>query len=105
MVHASSEMQWARWLLYELSFPVQENMPIHCNIQADILIANKINLYKYTKHIEIDFHIKHNTVLTNLITTPRVGTSYQLVDILSKRLSITSYDSISHKLGLLIYML
>ena len=51
-------------------------------------------------HIEIDCHAIRHLVLDGFITTPYVGSSHQLAEILTKGLSTASYDSISYKLGL-----
>ena len=86
MMHASSKILWVRSFLQELGFLVQGDMPMYCDNQAVVFIANIYTFHKHTKHIKIDCHaIRH-----------RVLDAY----ILTKELSTTSYDSISLKLGL-----
>ena len=75
-------------------------MPMYYDNQAEIFIANNPTLHKCTKHIKIDCHAIHCQILDEFITTPYVGSSHQLANILKKVLSIASYDSISHNLGL-----
>ena len=100
MTHTSSEMLWVRSLLQEHGFPVQEAMPMYCDNQATIFIANNPTFHERTKHIEIDCHAIRDRVFAGLISTPHVGTTNQLADIFTKGLSTTSYDVISRKLGL-----
>ena len=100
MTHTSSKLLWIRSLLHELGFPVQEAMPMYCDNQAAIFIANNPTFHERTKHIEIDCHAIRDRVLFGLISTPHVGTSGKLADIFTKGLSTTTYDVISSKLGL-----
>ena len=70
-------------------------MPMYCDNQVVIFLANNPTFYKHTKHIEIDSQVIRHQVLDRFITTPRVGSSHQPTDILTKGLSIASYNSIS----------
>ena len=92
-------MLWVR-AFQELGFPVQGAMPIYCDNQAAIFLANNLTFHECTKHIKIDYHAIRHWVLDGFITTPYVGSSDQLMDILTKGLNKASYDSISRKLGL-----
>ena len=100
MMHASFEMHWVRSFLQELGFLVQGVMPMYCDNQAAIFLANNPTFHERTKHIEIDCHAIRHQVLDGFITTPYAGSSHQLADILAKGLSKAFYDSISRKLGL-----
>ena len=64
-----------------------------------IFLANNPTFYKFTKHIRIDCHSICHWAFDRFSTTPHVGSSHQLVDILTKKLSPSSYDSISCKVG------
>ena len=99
MMNASFEMLWVHSFLQKLGFLVQGVMPMHCDSQAVIFLANNPNFHERTKHIKIDCHAIRHRVLCGFITTPYIGSSHQLVDILIKGLSTASYDSISRKLG------
>ena len=88
------------FFLHELGLPVQGVMPIYCDNQAAFFLSSNPTFHEHTKHIEIDCHAIRHQVRDGLITTPYVGSSHQLVDILTKWLSTASYDSISRKLGL-----
>ena len=100
MMHASSEMLWVRSFLEELGFPVQGTMPMYCDNQAAIFLANNPTFHERAKHIVIDCHAIHHRVLDGFITTPYVGSSHQVAGILANGLSTASYNSTSRKLGL-----
>ena len=73
---------------------------MYYNNQVVIFLANNPTFHERTKHIKIDCHDIHHRVLDMFISTPYVGSSHQLEDILTKGLSMASYDSISCMLGL-----
>ena len=97
MMHACSEMLWVLSFLQEIGFPVHAHVLwwTSCNLSS-----NNPTFHERTKHIEIDCHAICHQVLDGFITTHYVGSSHQLVDILTKGLSTAFYDSISCKLGL-----
>ena len=69
-------------------------MPMYCDNQATIFLANNPTFHECTKHIKIGCHAICHRVLDKLIITPNVGSSHQQADILTKGLSTASYDSI-----------
>ena len=77
-------------------------MPIYCDNHFAILITKNPTFHECKNHIKIDYHVIHHRVLGVFITTPCIGSSYQLAAILIEGLSTASYDSFSHKLCLLI---
>ena len=56
MVHTECEMMWLKNLLMELSFRQFGLMPMHCDNQSAIYIAQNSIFHEKTKHIEIDCH-------------------------------------------------
>ena len=51
MMHASSKMLWVRSFLDELSFPIRGVMPMYCDSQATIFLANSPTFHERSKHI------------------------------------------------------
>ena len=75
-------------------------MLMYCDNQAAIFLANNPTFHECTKHLDIDCHAILHGVLDWFITTRYVSSSHHVADILTKGLSMASYDFISHKLGL-----
>ena len=98
MVQASSEMLWEHWLFHGLGFLVQGAMSMFCDNQVAIFLQNNHTFYEPTKYIEINCNTVGERVLRSFIATSYVAPSNQLVNIFTKELNITSYES--SKLGL-----
>jgi len=56
MTHTTCEMVWLKNLLMELDFRQPGPMPICCDNQSAIYIAQNPVFHERTKHIEIDCH-------------------------------------------------
>jgi len=57
MTHTSCEMVLLKNLLMELNFRQSESMPMHCDNQFTIYIAQNLMFHERTKHIEIDCYL------------------------------------------------
>ena len=88
-------------LLLELGYPVQGAMPMYCDNQAAIFIANNPTFHLRIMHIQIACHVIRHRILEGLICTSYVASSDQLADIFTKGLMASSYDAFSCKLGLI----
>ncbi|KAJ4778087.1 polyprotein [Rhynchospora pubera] len=83
-----TELLWIQFLLQELQVPFSTPPIMWCdNIGATFLAAN-LMFHSRTKHVEIDFHFIREKVVQN-----------QLVDIMTKPLSITRFNWLKHKLN------
>lgn len=76
-------------------------MPMYCDNQAAMFIANNLTFHLYIMYLDIACHVVHHRILDGLINTPYVASSDQLPNIFTKGLNISSYDAFSHKLGLI----
>ena len=56
MTQTTCEIIWLKSLLTELGILVHIPMPMHCDNQVAIFIANNPVFHERTKHIEIDYH-------------------------------------------------
>jgi len=57
MTHTSCEMVWIKNLLMKFDFSQLGSMPMHCDNQSAIYIAQNPVFHERTKHIEIDCHV------------------------------------------------
>ncbi|XP_020262928.1 uncharacterized protein LOC109838913 [Asparagus officinalis] len=56
MAHTACEMVWLRKFMTEFGFVQPGPMPIHCDNQSAIYIAQNPVFYERTKHIEVDYN-------------------------------------------------
>ena len=54
MAHTACEIKWLKNLLMKLDFKQTGPIPMHCDNQSAIYIAQNSVFHKRTKHIEID---------------------------------------------------
>ena len=78
MTRTACEMVWLKNLLMELDFRQSGPMPIHCDNQSAIYIAQNSVFHEKTKHIEIDYHFVRDA------RTQFTPSSKQLADLLTK---------------------
>jgi len=57
MVYTTCEMMWLKNLLLEFDFRHLSLMPIFCDIQSSIYIAQNQEFHERIKHIEVDCHL------------------------------------------------
>lgn len=77
---------WLKSLLSEIGMVVTTPLPMYCDNQAAIYIANNIVFHECTKHIEVDYLFIHNLVMRKYIVTPYSKSKDQLGDLFIKAL-------------------
>ena len=100
MAETAREMVWLRSFLEDLNILSPFPMPMHCDNQAAIFIAENSTFHERKKHIEIDCHYIRGKVMSGVISTPHEVSSHQLADIFTKSLAGISYDATCTKLGM-----
>jgi hypothetical protein len=83
--------------LHELKVPYHVPTLLCDNLSA-VSLAHNLVLHARTKHIELDIHFVREKVLAKQLTVLHVPASAQLVDPLTKPLSLSSFASIRAKL-------
>ena len=73
--------------MVELDFLNTGPIPMHCNNEAAIYIANNSMFHERTKRIEVDCHFVCDCVMSEIICTPFTPSSEQLADIFIKDVS------------------
>jgi hypothetical protein len=97
MANTTAELMWIQSLLHELKVPYHVPTLLCDNLSA-VSLAHNLVLHARTKHIELDIHFVREKVLAKQLTVLHVPASAQLVDPLTKPLSLSSFASIRAKL-------
>ena len=84
MAQTVYEMMWLRSLLIDLDFPVAVPIPLYCDNQAVIYIANNPTFHERIKHIEVDCNYVREMVMNGIIATLYTKLSDQTADIFTK---------------------
>ena len=85
----------------ELGFRQPGPMPMRCDNQSAIYIAQSHVFHERTKHIEIDCHFVGDTWTNKMITFQFTPFSKQLADLLTKAASPQVFSNLCYKLGML----
>ena len=101
MVHTACEMVWLQNLLIELGFKQSELMPIHCDNQSAIYIAQNSVFHERTKHIEVDCHFVKDAWTKKVVMFQFTPFPKQLADLLTKDASPQVFSNLWNKLGML----
>jgi len=101
IAYMAFEKVWLKNLLMELSFRQFEPMPMHCDNQSAIYIAQNHVFHERTKHIEIDCHFVRNAWTKKVVMFHFTPFSKQLVDLLTKVVSPQVFSNLCNKLDML----
>ena len=91
---------WIQRLLKELGVTHKDPIMMFCDNQATISITKNPIHHAQTKHIEIDRHFISEKIKDSIVQLVYVPTKTQKADILTKALPRTSFEELSHKLGM-----
>ena len=101
LAHISAEFTWLKSLLHELRIELDHKPIIWCdNLGAGALASNPI-FHGRTKHIEIDVHFIREKVANNELEIRYVLTKDQVVDILTKPLTVERFAYLKNKFNVL----
>ncbi|XP_019230465.1 PREDICTED: uncharacterized protein LOC109211384 [Nicotiana attenuata] len=99
MSRVVAELAWLVRLLSDLGLSVALPIPILCDNQAAIHIANNPMFHERPKHIEVGCHFIRTKLADGLISLSHVSTSSQLADIFTKPLTGLHHRALIGKLG------
>jgi hypothetical protein len=96
----SCEIQWLHYLLTDLYILIKSGSSVYCDNASTIYLAHNPTVHEHTKHIEIDCHVIREKIQKDTIHLLPIPSSSQLVDVFTKPLHVTSFQSFISKLGL-----
>jgi len=97
MAHTAYEMMWLKNML-ELDFRQPRPMPMFCDNQSTIYIAQNLIFHERTKHIEVDCYLVKDAWTKKVVSLPFILSSKQLVDLLTKAASPKVFSVLYNKL-------
>ncbi|XP_023909475.2 cysteine-rich receptor-like protein kinase 26 [Quercus suber] len=74
-------------------------MPLHCDNQSAIHLAENPKFYARTKHVEVHYHFVREKVLQGKIKMCQTKTKDQVADIFTKGLNATKFANFGKQLG------
>ena len=80
---------------------VLENVPLLCDNESVVQLANNLVQHSHTKHIDIRYHFLRNHVAKNDILFKGVRTEDQLADIFTKPLDEATFCRLRNELNVL----
>ncbi|KAL0392792.1 UNVERIFIED_CONTAM: Retrovirus-related Pol polyprotein from transposon RE1 [Sesamum radiatum] len=96
------ELLWISYLLHEFQIDLQLPIPFWCDNKVALHItANPIFLER-TKYLDIDCHLVRDQFKLGFISPANVPGSQQLVDLLTKAISVNEFARLIGKLGLVV---
>ncbi|XP_016169406.1 uncharacterized protein LOC107612088 [Arachis ipaensis] len=98
---AKTDLRWILNLFTELRLQCSNTPVIYSdNISAVLLTANPI-LYNKTKHFDLDLHSVRERVNRNQLVVVHIPATDQVADLLTKPLSLPTFDRFKNKLRVL----
>ena len=80
--------------------PIDYAMPLYCDNQSAIRLAENPVFHARTKHVEVHHHFLREKVLQGEILMKHVKTDEQVADLFTKSLSIGKFENFRHQLGI-----
>jgi hypothetical protein len=97
--HTYKEFFWLRHLCSNIGFSARK-ITICCDILCSICLVKNPNLHAKTKHIDVQYHFVQDMVEDGKVCLEKVDTLENVVDELTKPLSIDKYRLCSISMGL-----
>ncbi|KAL4026630.1 hypothetical protein IC575_015066 [Cucumis melo] len=93
-----SHLLWMKQMLDEYGV-TQSSMVLYCDNLSAISISKNPVQYSRTKHIDIRHHFIRELVEANFISLEHVQSAFQLADVFTKPLHVTTFEGLKASVG------
>ncbi|KAM1753554.1 hypothetical protein ACFX12_006125 [Malus domestica] len=97
---AAQENAWLVQLISDLHQPVDYSVPLYCDNQSAIRLAENPVFYARTKHVEVHYHFIREKVLQEEIEMRQINTDEQVADLFTKGLSTGKFEKFRRQLSM-----
>ena len=80
----------------KIDYPI----PLHCNNQSAIRLAENSMFHARTKHVEVHYHFIREKVLKEEIKMEPIKTDDQIADLFTKGLNTSKHESFNCELNM-----
>jgi hypothetical protein len=98
--HCCAQLLWMRQTLRDYDYKLTK-VPLLCDNESAIRMANNLVGHSHTKHIAIRYHFLRGHQQRGYIEIAYVSTKEQLVDIFTKPLDEKTFTELRHELNIL----
>lgn len=97
---AAQESTWLILLMKDLHQKVDYAVPLHCDNQSAVRLAENPVFHARTKHVEVHYHFLREKVLKEEIEMRQIKTDDQVADLFTKGLSIGKCEGFRYQLNM-----
>ncbi|KAM1256948.1 hypothetical protein EV1_030743 [Malus domestica] len=97
---AAQENAWLVQLMSDLHQPVDYSVPLYCDNQSAIRLAENPVFHARTKHVEVHYHFIREKVLQEDIEIRQINTDDQIADLFTKGLSTGKFEKFRRQLSM-----
>ncbi|CAL9028013.1 unnamed protein product [Prunus brigantina] len=96
---AAQEITWLTQLMNDLHQMVDYSVPLYCDNQSAVRLAENPVFHARTKHVEIHYHFIREKVLQEEIEMRHINTDDQVADLFTKGLSTGKFENFRRQLN------
>lgn len=97
--HACQEAIWLKHLYSDVGFDARQ-ITILCDSQSVICLVKNPTYHAKTKHIDVQYHFVRDMVEDRKVKLEKVGNEENIVDALTKQVSIVKFIWCASSMGL-----
>ena len=97
---AAQENAWLVQLMSDLHQPLDYSVPLYCDNQSAIRLAENPVFHARTKHVEVHYHFIREKVLQEEIEMRQINTDEQVTDLFTKGLSTGKFEKFRRQLSM-----